>query len=198
MKYLPHIAVAVVILVAGIMLWQRYGPKQSDTPKPPPTAGNVPAVIAPKVTRGDPALPKPDNHTTGILRVVLPVDSTRPVVPREIFIYLNGDPAAPPLIKSDAPIRATFSPVVDPWLLLQARIMVGGSASNRGEVSPWGGLSGIRLWRHVDIGAGVDEGGIGAFVSYEFFREFNIGLSWYLVPFYDSDASVAVVVSYGF
>lgn len=197
MRYAPHIAVAVVILVAAFLLWQRYGPKPDNTPKPPPTAGSVPTVIAPKVTRGDPALPKPDTHTTGILRVVIP-DTVTGGVPREIFIYLTDEPDVPPLIKSDAPIQAEFSPVVDPWLVLKARLVVGGSVSTDGYVSPFVGLSCVRLFRTVNIGAGIDRTAVGVFASWEFFRELNIGAVYYVLPIRDTHARAGIFIGYRF
>ena len=197
MKYAPHIAVAVVILIAGVLLWQHYGPKPDDTPKPPPTAGTVPVHVADNVTHGDPALPKPDSHTTGILHIAIP-DTAHPGVPREIFIYLDRDPSVPPLIKSDSPIQAEFSPVVDPWIMLQAHVLIGGSLSNAGDVSPWGGVAAVRLFRNFDIGGGIDEDGIGVFISYQAWREFDVGAMWYVLPILQSDARVCVFLAYRF
>lgn len=199
MKLAAYIFGAVVMVIAGVFLWRNFGPVR--TPLPPPTSGDVPVVTAPHITHGNASLPAPDEHTTGVIRLTVPPDTVAGVAigkPREIFIYLMDNPADPPKVRSETPIQAVFAPVVDPWLSFKLRFTIGGSANNEGDVSPWGGMTFIRLFRRVDLGAGIDKSGLGAFASYEFFREFSVGASWYVVPFADSDASVAVVVSYSF
>jgi hypothetical protein len=191
---------AVVLIIAAVLLWQKYG---ADDPviQAPPTAGDVPVAVAPHITHGNPSLPAPDEHTTGVVQITVPPDTVAGVAigkPRDIFIYLTDKPGIAPTVRSETPIQAVFAPVVDPWLSFKFRLSIGGSANNEGVVSPWGGVTFVRLFRHVDLGAGIDRSGLGAFASYEFFREFSIGASWYVVPFDHSEASAALVVSYSF
>lgn len=199
MKYLPHIFIVAVVIIAGVFLWRRFGPVPA--PVLPPASGVVPVTQGQHVTHGSPSLPQPDEHTTGVLHVTVPPDTVAGMAtgkPRDIFIYLTDDPAKPPTVRSETPIQAAFSPVVDPWIMLQAKFMLGGSLSNDGDVSPWGGVGAIRLFRHFDIGGGVDEDGIGVFVSYQAWREFDVGAMYYLLPLFESDARACLFVAYRF
>lgn len=196
MRLAASIFGAVVVILAGWFLWQKYGPQ--EVVQPPPPIGNVTQNVGPNVTHGSPSLPKPDAHTTGILRVVVPPESVYTGKPREVYIYIQDNPKTPPVVRSDTPISTTFHAVVDPWLMLQTRLMLGGSLANDGDVSPWGGVALVRLFNRIDTGAGIDEDGIGVFISYQVWREFEVGAMWYALPVFDSDARAALVVSYRF
>ncbi len=194
MRLWAYIFGAVVLIVAGIFLWHRYGPE--DALVAPPAAGTVPVVVAPHITHGNASLPAPDEHTTGVLHVIIPPDTVPTGKPRDIVIYLNDDPGKPPMLRTDFPVQSTFTPVVDPWLKLETRLSVGASYSD--DVSPWGGIALVQLWRNVDVGAGIDDDGIGIFASYRIWREFSVGAMWYALPVFDSDARAAITISYEF
>lgn len=199
MKLLPYIFIAVVLIIAGVFVWRHF--RSEELKAPPPTAGSVPIVTAPHVTHGDPSLPQPDEHTTGVLHIAIPADSTNPLhptKPRDIFVYIPDDPEEPPQVRSEIPVQARFAPVVDPWLLLEVRFIAGGSSSTDGVVSPFVGLSGVKLFRKVNIGVGLDRTAAGAFVSYEFFREFNAGAMWYFIPIRDTHARASIFIAYRF
>jgi hypothetical protein len=196
-KYAFAIFAALVVIVAGLFLWQHFKPEPKPVlPPAPPSAGEVPVQPAENVTHGDPSLPKPDEHTTGVLRITVAPDSV--AKPRDIFVYIDRDPKRPPQIRSEAPVQAQYAPVVDPWLKLEARLMVGGSGSFDGYVSPWAGVSLLQLFQKVSLGAGVDRTAVGAFVSYEFFREFNVGAMYYILPIRDGTARAGIFVAYRF
>lgn len=196
MRLAASIFGALVLILAGWFLWQKYGPR--EVVQPPPPIGNVTQTTGPNVTHGSPALPKPDNHTTGILRVVVPPESVYTGKPREVFIYIQDNPKTPPVVRSDTPVSTTFHAVVDPWLYFKLRYAIGASLSDGAHVSPWGGVSFVTLFRTVDLGAGIDKQGIGAFLSYRVWREFEVGAMWYALPVFDSDARAALVLSYRF
>jgi hypothetical protein len=197
-KYAPHIAVAVVILIAGLLLWLKFKPvAEEPIPPPPPTAGAVPIDVKPNVTHGDPSLPKPDEHTTGVLRIAIS-DTNAPGKIRTIFVYIPEDPETPPQVRSEIPVQAQFAPVVDPWFMLQKRLMLGGSLSDEGDVSPWVGVGDIQLFRRIDLGAGADEDGIGVFVAYHVWRDFDIGAMYYILPLFESDARACLFIAYRF
>jgi hypothetical protein len=195
-KYLPTIIVVVVLIIAGVFLWNKYGPR--PLPLEPPASGEVPVVVQPNVTHGDPVLPKPDEQTVGVLRIAIPEDTVNHVPARDVYVYINKDPDKPPQVRSDTPVQASYSPVVDPWLVFQARVMVGGGSSLDGYVSPFVGISAIKLFRNINLGIGVDRTAIGAIVSYEFFREFNIGVSYYVLPFRETTTRGGIFVAYRF
>lgn len=196
MRLAASIFGAVVLILAGWFLWQKYGPQ--EVIQPPPPIGNVTQTVGPNVTHGSPSLPKPDTHTTGILRVVVPPESVHTGKPREVFIYIQDNPKTPPVVRADGPVSTTFHAVVDPWLKFQVQLAIGISLDNDADVSPWAGVQLVTLFRHVDLGAGVDEDGIGVFASYRIWREFEVGAMWYALPVFDSDARCAITISYRF
>lgn len=201
MKYAFYIFAGAVLIVSGIFLWQHFKSEPKPTlPPAPPSAGEVPVAPAENVTHGDPSLPQPDEHTSGVLRITVApdtgnVDRTKP---RDIFVYVDQDPKKPPRIRSEAQIQAQYAPVVDPWLKLEARLMLGGSGSFDGYVSPWAGVSVLQVFQKVSIGAGVDRTAAGVFASFEFFREFNVGAMWYVLPLRDGTARAGIFLAYRF
>jgi len=204
-------AIFILILIVGVSLWHRFGSEtwwhwwgsqnSTQVPPPPPAAGTVKPTEEPPIVHGSSSLPQPDKETTGVVHITIPPDTTKPVSeqkPHVIDIYINKDPEKPPEIRSEMPLQATFSPVVDRWIVLEPKLMLGGSATFDARVSPWGGLSVLRLWKVVNIGAGIDMNSIGPFVGYEFWREFNVGGIWGMVPLSAGQSRGAIFVAYRF
>jgi hypothetical protein len=183
----------------GYLIW---GTSQGETmPAPPAGATDAPAIVTRPVVHGDPALPQPDDHTTGVLRIVIPPDTgahVDPSKPREIFVYIDENPRTPPRVRSEVVVQTTFSPVVDPWLSIQPRLMVGASGSFDGYVSPWAGVRLVQLFQRVNIGAGLDRTAAGVFCSYTFFREFQFGVQWYILPIREGAPRAGIVFAYRF
>jgi hypothetical protein len=194
------VAIFLLVLVVGVSLWYKYL-KPEDPPLKPPAAGTVIPQETKPVHHGDPVLPQPDAHTTGVVHITIPPDTSHqvdPTKPTEIDVYIPDNPDQPPEVRSDTPLQATFTPVTDRWVVLGPRFLLGGSASIDGYVSPWAGLSIAKFWHVVNVGPGIDRSAIGVFLSYEFYREFNAGAMWYALPLRDGASRAGIVVSYRF
>ena len=200
------IGVFLVVVILGLLAWFHWKPQPKPDRPPVPAQGQVIPEVQKPVVHGDPILPQPDQHITGVLHITIPPDtlhkssSDDPALhkPRDIYIYLPVGPQEPPEIRSEMPLQATFSPVVDRWVVFDPRLCIGGSGAIDGVVSPWAGISCMRLWSKVNLGAGIDRSAIGLFCSYEFFREFNVGAMWYTVSLRDNAPRAGIILAYRF
>lgn len=193
------IGIFCAVVIVGLLAWFHFKP--TPVPVAPPAAGTVTPTVTPTVVHGDPVLPKPDSHISGVLHITIPPGTTKPPAeqkPRDIYVYIPDNPAKPPEVRSQEPLQATFSPVVDPWVVFEPRLLLGGSGSIDGYVSPWAGLSVASFWSKVNAGAGIDRSAIGLFLAYEFFREFALGAMWYALPLRDDASRAGILIAYRF
>ena len=193
----------LVLIILGLLAWYHWKKPPVIEHPPIPAQGQVIPEVTKPVIHGDPILPQPDQHISGVLHITIPPDTTRgknaePAKPQEIYIYLPIGPQEPPEVRSDAPVAVTYSPVVDPWLKLDPRLNVGGSASLDGWVSPWAGVRVVQLWSKLHFGLGLDRSAIGLWGSFTFFRQFAIGAQWNALPLRTGAARASIVIAYEF
>jgi hypothetical protein len=195
----------LVVIILLLLAWYHFFGSRPEKPSNPPipTSGEVTPTVTKPVVHGDPILPQPDQHISGVLHITIPPDTTRgknaePAKPQEIYIYLPIGPQEPPEVRSDAPVAVTYSPVVDPWLTLDPRLNVGGSASLDGYVSPWAGVRVIQLWSKLHFGLGIDRSAIGVYGGFTFFRQFSVGAMHYTVPLRSDASRFGIIVVYEF
>jgi hypothetical protein len=77
------------------------------------------------------------------------------------------------------------------------RIHLGAGVTDQSEVSPAVGVGLLTVFQDFNLGVIGSKYAMGPFLSYEFVREFNLGVSWNLLK-WGTDARLLIFISYRF
>ena len=205
-----RIALLAFALLVGVTIFNRFSGKPADVADIHASGG---VYQAPEVVKDTPRkdLPvpqgkKPEDYqgrldiTVKDKYIVTKLDTPGTVITttKEVTVLIPKDESVPPISPNDPSISATYSQISTPFLQVGTDI-VGGVGVDEGlRPTPFLGVSLVQVFKNVELGAGLNRGGVGPFAGYEFWREFAFFGQYNLLKFGTNNSQVAVGISYRF
>jgi len=194
------VTLIVALAVLGFLVWFFW---PAPDPVKPPDRGAVEIPKRGNITIGSsetPALPEGYKPRSGDKIITIKATKDIPagseikiLVPKEDAPFVLGDSGKAVIGTDSSLVAVEYVEFKDSWL--QPHILIGASADFKVGASPYVALTGLTIAETFHLGAGIDRFALGPAVHWEFWREFNLGVKWNLVPFTDC-ADVGLSISY--